>query len=363
MPLNPSGHTAASSPPLSIRRASSLQASVAPALRASSPTNGQLEDQVGAERAQVAPGRLVDREHRDQPVDAARCRSGWRPPAHRRRRGMFSDAPDLDAEPLGRQRAHQLHEKVLDDLGVEAVLVDLVVTGDATAQECQRLGQPAVGVVAEDLLGRPRGGGEELGSELQRSPGASGPILGARAPVAVRARRSRGLAPPPRSGPRSTGSPARAGVVAAADRPRRGRRWSIAPAPRSCSPPWGRGEVAPGLRARRRWRRGVGRRPPVVAASLRGIHRGRARTSAAWSRPVPRPGSAAGPQRDDLCVSHACLPGAAGERCCSSVTTGWVRQRPGGRPEANSARASSVVKPARSPAPCASGWCRHRARR
>ncbi len=40
MPLKPSGQTPTSSPPLSIRWASSLQASVAPPLRASSPMNG-----------------------------------------------------------------------------------------------------------------------------------------------------------------------------------------------------------------------------------------------------------------------------------------------------------------------------------
>ena len=40
MPLKPSGHTPTSSPPRSIRSASSWQASVVPALRASALTNG-----------------------------------------------------------------------------------------------------------------------------------------------------------------------------------------------------------------------------------------------------------------------------------------------------------------------------------
>ena len=60
MPLKPSGQTPTSSPPRSIRSASSLQARVAPPLRAMRADDRQLEDQVGAERAQEAAGLVVD---------------------------------------------------------------------------------------------------------------------------------------------------------------------------------------------------------------------------------------------------------------------------------------------------------------
>jgi hypothetical protein len=110
MPLKPSGQTPTSSPPRSIRSASSLQARVAPPLRASSPTTGQLEDQVGAERAQVATGVVVDGDPGHQPVQGHRARVVGDDQRAAVRREVL-DAPDLDPEPLLRDRPERVRKK------------------------------------------------------------------------------------------------------------------------------------------------------------------------------------------------------------------------------------------------------------
>ena len=60
-------------------------------------------------------------------------------------------AARLDPEPLLGDRPQAGQQQPLGDLGVEAVLVDLVVAAQPAAQERQELGELGLPVVAEDL--------------------------------------------------------------------------------------------------------------------------------------------------------------------------------------------------------------------
>ena len=72
--------------------------------------------------------------------------------------GEVLDAAHLDPEPLLGERPQRGQQQPLGDLGVEAVLVDLVVAGQPAAQERQELGELRLPVVAEDLRCAPSGG-------------------------------------------------------------------------------------------------------------------------------------------------------------------------------------------------------------
>ena len=156
MPLKPSGHTPTSSPPRSIRSASSLHASVAPPLRASSLTTGSLNTRSAPSGRRnrwawswtasivISPSTGIVPEW----LDTIRA-----PPSA----GMFSVPRTSIAEPLLGNRSDRRHEEPLGDLGVEAVLVDGVVAGHAAAQERQERSQPRLPVLTEDLA---RGAGE-----------------------------------------------------------------------------------------------------------------------------------------------------------------------------------------------------------
>ena len=115
-------------------------------------TTGSLKTRSAPSGRRKRPVRSWMRGHRHQPV-------------HRDGAGVVGDdqgaalgrdvldAADLDAEPLLRDRAERGDQEALGDLGVEAVLVDDVVAGDATAQEREELREPGLPVVAEDLAG------------------------------------------------------------------------------------------------------------------------------------------------------------------------------------------------------------------
>ena len=74
------------------------------------------------------------------------------------------EAAGLDPEPLLGERPERGQQQPLGDLGVEAVLVDLVVAGEPTAQEGQEPRELGLPVVAEHLArpalqrGQPVGG-------------------------------------------------------------------------------------------------------------------------------------------------------------------------------------------------------------
>ena len=160
MPLKPSGQTPTSSPPRSIRSASSLHARVAPPLRASALTNG------------IWKTRSAPSGRRKRPVwswtasivispSTGWCRSGWPRPARRRRRGC-SRAPRTSMRNHFWRSGAARSGGTLGDLVVEAVLVDRVVTGragGAGTPATRRAGAPSL---AEDLLGRVLEGGEPV---------------------------------------------------------------------------------------------------------------------------------------------------------------------------------------------------------
>ena len=255
MPLKPSGQTPTSSPPRSIRSASSLQARVAPPLRASVLTTGILKTRSAPSGRRNRPVWSWIDHHRHQAVD--RDGAGVVGDDQRAALGRdVLDAADLDPEPLLRDRAQRGHEEPLGDLLVEAVLVDDVVAGHPAAQEGQEPGQLRLPLVAEQLAGG---------------------VLERRQPVA--GRDAAGGQPAPRCTP-GRGSP-RGRARPAARRPARSVR----------------------LGGRRRSRRSA------AAAGLRGgglagaggeAARGRGRLAAA----LAAAGAAAGADRDDLGVTH-----------------------------------------------------------
>ena len=198
MPLKPSGQTPTSSPALSSRSASAVQASVAPALRPAVPSR-RAEHQVGTEHAQErrspgarratataviaassghsAPAWLATSSAPRRP-GCSRCRSPRRGTSARRARGTRA-APRL------RQ------------LGVEAVLVDVVITFDAATEEGEGHQRKTV------LHAGPR---RDVQRRLGRRTGESQDldvVTSGRVPLsALRAR-----AAPPRSGMTTPSSP------------------------------------------------------------------------------------------------------------------------------------------------------------
>ena len=125
----------------SIRSASSLQARVRAALAGQLADDRHLEDEVGAERTQVAAGVVVvHRRHRHQPVE----RHGAGVVGDDQRAALGGDvlqAAHLDPEPLLRERPQRGMKKRSVSSAVEAELVDLVVAGQPAAQERQELGE------------------------------------------------------------------------------------------------------------------------------------------------------------------------------------------------------------------------------
>ena len=95
---------------------------------------------------------LVDGEHRDQAVDGTVpewLATTSAPPSV----GMFSTPRTSTRNHFVASGRTSVEQEPLGDLGVEAVLVDLVVAGDPAAQERQELGELLLRVLAEDLLG------------------------------------------------------------------------------------------------------------------------------------------------------------------------------------------------------------------
>ena len=159
IPLNPSGHTPTSSPAASSRSASALQASVVPGLRLIGPTNGvwntRSAPSIRSCRCAGWSSCSADRGHQRVERDGA---------------GVVGDdqratvvrhvvqARGLDPEPLPVERPQRRQDDVVGEVGVEAEVVDVVVAGQAAAQEGERVGECRL------PLGRERGGGRIGGS-------------------------------------------------------------------------------------------------------------------------------------------------------------------------------------------------------
>ena len=145
MPLKPSGQTPTSSPPDSIRSASSLQASVAPPLRASELTTGSLKTRSAPSGRRKRPVWSCTVEHRHQAVE----RHGAGVVGDHERAALGGDVlqpADLEPEPLLGDRPQRGHEEPLGELAVEAVVVDLVVALEPAAHERHQLGEAALPV-------------------------------------------------------------------------------------------------------------------------------------------------------------------------------------------------------------------------
>ena len=220
MPLKPSGQTPTSSPPRSIRSASSLQARVAPPLRASVLTRGIWKTRSAPSGRRNRPVWSWIDDHRHQAVD----RDGAGVVGDDEGAavgGDVLDAADLDAEPLLGDRAQRGHEEALGDLLVEAVLVDGVVAGDPAAQEGQEAGQLRLPLLAEHLAGgvlegREPVAGRDAAARARRS---------SRAAWRGRARPWRLGSPPARASTRRSAAAAACGVAWASARDvGRGRR-------------------------------------------------------------------------------------------------------------------------------------------
>ena len=275
MPLKPSGQTPTSSPPRSIRSASSLQARVAPPLRARSPT-------IGSRKTRSAPSGRRNRPVWSWMLTAVISPSTgtvpeWlettrAPPSA----GMFS-VPRTSIRnhfcAIGRSAVEQ---ELLGDLAVEAVVVDGEVAGQPAAQEREELREPRLPVLAEELLG----GRGERRQPLQRRDARDGVAVVGGRPADARRRAASGRSP------RSSGFSGLAACAAL-------RGWVR---PRAATAgPWLRG-AGPSARARarrrgselvrwRRWLSGLepARRAGDLAARLRLFEDG-------LSSPVPRPG-------------------------------------------------------------------------
>ena len=326
MPLKPSGQTPTSSPPAQHPLGVLVAGQRGAALAGQLADDRHLEDQVGAERAQVAAGVVVDRRPSSSARRAGWCRSGWRPPARRPRRGCSrcrGPRPGTTSAAIGRSSGQQ---EPLGELGVEAELVDLVVAGQPAAQEGQELGEPRLPLVAEDL----RGGA--AGSAASQSPTGMPPAGRGR-----RRRRRRGGSAPAAAASVAggAGSVGAAGVGSAA---------------------LGAASAGRGGRARRGLRAGSrgGRRP------------GCARPTDGLALPVPRPGR----PRVPIGMTSA-SPTALAASEVSAPTSGRSTPRPARRPSEPGAterrevgeRLARWCTRARSRAPRASGWCRRPGRR
>ena len=174
------------------------------------------------------------------------------------------DAADLDPEPLLRDRPQRGDEEALGDLGVEAVLVDVVVAAHPAAQERQEARELRLPLVAEQLAGRRAG----------------------TRPASHR----RGCRPTAR-GPRRTPEPAA--------RRRPCRPWRSSRLPR-----WHR--LLPA-----RWparRRGTAGGAPSRTRSWRCRRRRLREAERRLAAALAAARAAAGPDRDDLGVTHGGLP-------------------------------------------------------
>ena len=131
MPLKPSGQTPTSSPPRE-HPLGVLVAGQGGAALAGHARRRTASGRPGRRRAGAGSGRSASwiDDHRHQAVD--RDRAGVVGDDQRAALGRdVLDAADLDPEPLLGDRAQRGHQEPLGDLGVEAVLVDDVVAGDA----------------------------------------------------------------------------------------------------------------------------------------------------------------------------------------------------------------------------------------
>ena len=308
MPLKPSGHTPTSSPPPSIRSASSLQARVAPLLRARLLTSG------------IRKTRSAPSGRRWRPVASWIVTIVIRPSIGSVP-GVVGDdqgaalgrdvvgAADLDPEPLLGDRAERGHQEPLGDLGVEAVLVDDVVAGHAGGA-----GRPGTGPAGAPTARR-RPPSRRTGTRpASRPPGCRPAAPGPRVVAAV-ARAARAD-----SGVRLGGGGAAGAFFGGGACSRRGlrRRRLLGRAAAFFAGALGAGEVAGGRRR-------------LVACRCR-------------ARAAP------GADRDDLGVTHGRLRSAA--RCARPGTegAGQAVERPdraaAGRRRAvlpKSANASAVV--------------------
>ena len=99
---------------------------------------GRLEDQVGTQHAQVALSRVVvierDLRHQRIECDGARVVGDDERAA---RRGDPVDTAHLHAEPPLEEGSQRRDEHVVGQVGIEAEVVDRVVTGEPTAQEVE----------------------------------------------------------------------------------------------------------------------------------------------------------------------------------------------------------------------------------
>ena len=313
MPLKPSGQTPTSSPPLSIRSASSLQARVAPPLRAMVLTNGSLKTRSAPSGRRKRPvwswiETIVIRPSTGMVPEWLETTSA--PPSV----GMFSAPRTSMRNHFSRDRAQRGHEEPLGDLLVEAVLVDGVVAGHPAAQEREEAGQLRLPLLAEHLAG----GVLERGQPVAR-PGM--PASGARG------RRGRGGAPRLVGGGRLDVRGRLGGHVHGLGRAAAsGRSGASGP---------------PGLGGRRR----AGRLAPLrtrLAAGGQAARGGRRLLAGAAA------GSAAGADRDDLGVTHGRPSGrlgtggtALGRRAAERTRS--VRPPVGGSSAPKSANASAVV--------------------
>ena len=198
MPLKPSGQTPTSSPVVSSRSASGLQASVCPDLRASGPSPG-------VRKTRSAPS-----------IRRCRCAGWWSSSASAvitASSGSVPEwlattsAPPVDGtcrRPVASTRNHFSYSgrnggasTCSGEVAVEAEVVDLVVAGDPAAQEGQAAGDPALPVrpVGGPAAGsRRRDGAAAAAGPAGRSPSPCSGITRA-SPTARPGRARRGRRP------------------------------------------------------------------------------------------------------------------------------------------------------------------------
>ena len=292
---------------------------------------------------------VVDGDLGHQPVERRPCRSGWRPPARRPRRGCSrcrAPRPGTTSRSSGRSAASRTRSV---ELRVEAELVDLVVAGQPAAQE----GQAAASCGSHVVDAGPASLGQE------RSPPLAGvlPAAGSRpvrrsgrlaGPAASTARRAAGAG----SWRRAASSGARAGAGARSP----GRAGRSRPS-----------TAAPPRRARAAARPiGMPRRRPVALPSVRRTRRRRA----------PGPRDRCGPGRDEVLerlaggvrrleAEHCAHPGRVepGRRSGSAAAPARSRPARAGGPAGRSSRRPASGIGTRRPAEPADRLGEHDARR
>ena len=132
------------------------------------------EDQVGTEQAQRPLGGVVVVQRQDghEGVDGDGAGVVGDDQRAARVRDVVQPA-GLDAEPLVVERAQRRQEHVVREVAVEAELIDLVITGDASAQERQAAGELALPArFRHHRRRRRRDGSLRLHRGLRRTAGA-----------------------------------------------------------------------------------------------------------------------------------------------------------------------------------------------